>query len=229
MFSLGTPTACRLPMISRIISGEEQQAGAPEGLILMPTTSVGSINLAHAARRERSPVSSFIPCSIMRPTTGCETRFRTMDFGSESSTTRPGNNPGIPSGDCLTCGNPCTSIGGGSGSVTFSCPGELGSNPRNKPALLKQLAFTNVRRSMVGSGQKNKRLSLRHRPSSLQLLFHHRDNRASTGYTCASHRHRGHFHYAEMDKDVSAGTPGDGNNVWDARLQIGRASCRERV
>src|SRR5437867_13425789 len=123
----------------------------------MPTTSVGSINLAHAARRERSPVSSFIPCSIMRPTTGCETRFRTMDFGSESSTTRPGNNPGIPSGDCLTCGNPCTSIGGGSGSVTFSCPGALGSNPRNKPALPKQLAFTKVRRSMVGSEYKSRR------------------------------------------------------------------------
>src|SRR5256885_16961902 len=154
MLRAGTPTDCTPLMISRTISGEEQQAGAPEGLILMPTTSVGSITLAHAARNERSPVSSFIPCSIMRPTAGCETRFWTIDFGSDSSTTRPGNNPGIPSGECLTCGNPCTSIGGGSGSVTFSCPGALGSKPRNKPALPKQLVFTKVRRSMLAPGKK---------------------------------------------------------------------------
>src|SRR5438552_7453255 len=71
---------------------------------------------------------------------------------------------------------------------------------------------------------KKQTLSLRHRPSSLQLLFHHRDNRASTGYTCASHRHRGHFHHAEMDKNVSTSAPGDGNNVWIPRL-LKRASA----
>src|SRR5256886_11468544 len=171
MLRTGTPTDCSPLMITRTISGEEQQAGAPEGLILTPTTSVGSINLDHASRSELSPVSSFIPCSIMRPMMGCETRFRTIDFGSDSSTTRPGNNPGIPSGECLACGNPCTSIGGGSGSVTFSCPGALGSKPRNKPALPRQLAFTKVRRSIGLAPRKKQTHSLRHHPSSLQLLF----------------------------------------------------------
>ena len=127
--------------------GDEQQAGAPEGLILIPTMSEGSTNLAQAAATERSPVNSLIPRSIMARTTGCETRLRTMDFESVTSTTRPGNSPGMPSGDLAGFG-PCTTlIGGGSGRVTS--PKALGSMPsRNRLALPTQLALTNVRRSI---------------------------------------------------------------------------------
>src|SRR5256885_8882120 len=102
----GTPTDCTPEIISRTISGDEQHAGVPEGLILMPTTSLGSRNFAHAAVTELSPVSSFIPRSSMRCTTRCETRLRAMELGSEISITRPGNNPGIPSGEDLLCGSP---------------------------------------------------------------------------------------------------------------------------
>ena len=91
-------------MISRTISGEEQQAGAPDGLILMPTTSFGSINFAHAACADFSPVNSNIARSSMPCTIGCETRFRMMALGSRISTTRPGKSPGIPSGDGFVSG-----------------------------------------------------------------------------------------------------------------------------
>ena len=113
MLPAGTPADWTPLMISRTISGDEQQAGAPDGLILMPTISEGSTNFAQAAATERSPVNSFIPRSIMSRTTGCETRLRTMEFESVTSTTRPGNNPGIPSADLAGFGPWTTSIGGG--------------------------------------------------------------------------------------------------------------------
>ena len=50
MLPAGTPADWTPLMISRTISGDEQQAGAPEGLILIPTMSDGSTNLAQAAR-----------------------------------------------------------------------------------------------------------------------------------------------------------------------------------
>ena len=78
-------------MISRTISGDEQHAGAPDGLILIPTTSLGRINFAHASRADLSPVNSFIARSSIRPTMGCETRLRTMALSSRTSTTRPGS------------------------------------------------------------------------------------------------------------------------------------------
>src|ERR1700739_1786038 len=101
MFRDGTPTDCNEEIISRTISGEEQQAGAPDGLILMPTTSFGSINLAHESFADFSPVNSFIAWSSKRRSTGRATRLRTIAFWSRTSITRPGNSPGIPSGDGL--------------------------------------------------------------------------------------------------------------------------------
>src|SRR6266567_384311 len=135
-------------MISLTISGDEQQAGAPDGLILIPTISEGSTNFAQAAAVERSPVNSFMPCSIMARTTGCETRLPAMEVGSETSTTRPGNSPGMPSADLAGRGPWTISIGGGSGRVTS--PKALGSSPsRNRLALPTQLALTKVRRSIT--------------------------------------------------------------------------------
>src|ERR1041384_4075523 len=99
IFFLGTPAASKPLTISRIISGDEQQAGAPEGLILIPTTSLGSMNLDHAARSELSPVNSFMPLSIIRATTGCDTRLATIACGDETCTTRPGYSPGMPNGE----------------------------------------------------------------------------------------------------------------------------------
>src|SRR5207237_814020 len=64
MLLAGTPTDCTPATISRMISGEEQHAGAPEGLILIPTMSAGPMNLAQAAGSELSLVSSFMPRSI---------------------------------------------------------------------------------------------------------------------------------------------------------------------
>src|SRR5919108_2893008 len=118
MFSLGTPTDSTPLIISRTISGEEQQAGAPDGLILIPTMSLGATNLAHAARIELSPVSSRMPRSIIRAITGCDTRLPTIASGENNSTTRPGNRPGIPSLDDLASGRPCTSTGGTGGKTT---------------------------------------------------------------------------------------------------------------
>src|SRR5436190_9428552 len=112
----GTPTDCGPLMTSRTISGEEQQAGAPEGLILIPTTSVGSTNLDW-------PVRSFIPCSIMRPHDGLRNavphnRFRIRQFHhSARKQSRHSQR------ECLTCGDPCTSIGGGSAALHSLCPG----------------------------------------------------------------------------------------------------------
>src|SRR5580765_7648858 len=118
MLLVGTPADWTPLIISLTISGDEQQAGAPEGLILIPTMSEGSTNFAQAAATERSPVNSVMPRSIMDRTTGCETRFRAMAFGLETSTTRPGNSPGMPSAD-FAGRAPCTTlIGGGSGIVT---------------------------------------------------------------------------------------------------------------
>src|SRR5256886_1958572 len=150
----GTPTDCGPLMISRTISGEEQQAGAPEGLILMPTTSVGSINLAHAARSEPWPVRSFIPCSIMRPHNGLRNavphnRFRIRQFHHSARKQSRHSQRGV-----LDLRQPVHLDWRWLGSVTFSCPGALGSNPRNKPALPKQLAFTKVRRSMLAPRKK---------------------------------------------------------------------------
>src|SRR5438105_13415278 len=113
MLPTATP-ADRTPlMISRTISGDEQHAGAPDGLILIPTISEGSTNFAQAAATVRSPVNSFMPRSIMARTIGCATRLRTMDFESETSTTRPGNNPGMPSTDLAGRGPWTILIGGG--------------------------------------------------------------------------------------------------------------------
>src|SRR5438876_7353155 len=71
MLLAGTPTDCTPATISRMISGEEQHAGAPEGLILIPTMSAGPMNLAQAAGSELSLVSSFMPRSIMTLISGC--------------------------------------------------------------------------------------------------------------------------------------------------------------
>src|SRR3989442_13921927 len=76
MLLAGTPTDCTPATISRMISGEEQHAGAPEGLILIPTMSAGPMNLAQAAGSELSLVSSFMPRSIMTLISGCATRLR---------------------------------------------------------------------------------------------------------------------------------------------------------
>src|SRR5581483_5121808 len=153
MLLAGTPTDCTPEIISRTISGDEQHAGVPEGLILIPTTSLGPINFAHAAVTELSPVSSFIPCSSIWCTTGCETRLRTIEVGFEISTTRPGNNPGIPSGDGLPCGSPCPSMGGGLGRETS--PRTVGSSPcKNRPALPQHAPSTKVRRSIMSSELK---------------------------------------------------------------------------
>src|SRR5580704_12724378 len=149
MLAAGTPADCTPLMISRTISGEEQQAGAPDGLILIPTMSAGSTNLAHAAEADFSPVNSFIPRSIMPRTTGCETRLLTIEFESWTSTTRPGNSPGIPFGALAGRAPWTTSIGGDWGRVTS--PKALGSRPsRNRLALPTQLALTKVRRSING-------------------------------------------------------------------------------
>src|SRR6202021_2620400 len=93
-------------------SGEEQQAGAPEGLILIPTMSLGSTNLAHAACTDFSPVNSFIECSSIWRTIGWDTRLRTIAFDLRTATTRPGNSPGIPSGEGLKSARPGSSLGG---------------------------------------------------------------------------------------------------------------------
>src|SRR5437899_8622639 len=121
MLLAGTPTDCTPPTISRMISGEEQHAGAPEGLILIPTTSAGPMNLAQAAGSELSLVSSFMPRSIMTLISGCATRLRAIALALETSTTRPGNSPGIPNGDGLTCGRPCVSIGARVGADASRC------------------------------------------------------------------------------------------------------------
>src|SRR5256884_6599114 len=134
----GTLRSCRALMISRTSSGEEQQAGAPEGLILIPTTSVGSMNFNQAALTVLSSVSSFIPSSSMRRMILCERRFPAMDRGSETCTTRPGNKPGIPRGEGLKSFRPHTWIGGGTGNRIPSWM--LGPNPpRKSPALPKQV------------------------------------------------------------------------------------------
>src|SRR2546423_12125127 len=147
MLCAGTPTSCNALIISRTSSGEEQQAGAPEGLILIPTTSVGSMNFNQAALTVLSPVSSFIPSSSMRRMIPCETRFPAMDRGSETCTTRPGNKPGIPRGEGLKYFREHTWIGGGTGNRIYSWM--LGPNPpRKSPALLKQVLFTKPRRSI---------------------------------------------------------------------------------
>src|SRR5438128_11973891 len=116
MLLAGTPTDCTPATISRMISGEEQHAGAPEGLILIPTMSAGPMNLAQAAGSELSLVSSFMPRSIMTLISGCATRLLAITLAFETSTTRPGIGPGIPTGDGLTCGRPCIAIGGRAGS-----------------------------------------------------------------------------------------------------------------
>src|SRR3954469_4267432 len=164
MLPAGTPTDRTPSMISRTISGDEQQAGAPDGLILIPTMSEGSTNLAQAARNEGSPVNSFIPRSIIPRTTDCDTRLRTMDSEWLTSTTVPGNNPGIPSEDFSGRTPWTTCIGGGSGRVTS--PKALGSMPsRKRLALPRQLALTKVLRSIESAPfGENVPLRLRHGP-----------------------------------------------------------------
>src|SRR5437016_8215242 len=84
MLLAGTPTDCTPATISRMISGEEQHAGAPEGLILIPTMSAGPMNLAQAAGSELSLVSSFMPRSIMTLISGCATRLRAIALALET-------------------------------------------------------------------------------------------------------------------------------------------------
>src|SRR5437879_12086468 len=115
MLLAGTPTDCTPPTISRMISGEEQHAGAPEGLILIPTTSAGPMNLAQAAGSELSLVSSFMPRSIMTLIWGCATRLRAIALALESSNTCAGNSAVIPKGDGLTCCRSGLSLGGRAG------------------------------------------------------------------------------------------------------------------
>src|SRR5580704_8521582 len=98
---VGTPADSSPLMISLMISGEEQQAGAPDGLILIPTMSAGVTNFAQAAALLVSPVSSFIPRSSITLITGCETRLFTIERESNSSITRPGYKPGMRSGEGL--------------------------------------------------------------------------------------------------------------------------------
>src|SRR5271165_527982 len=147
MFRAGTPNDRTALIISLTSSGEEQQAGAPDGLILIPTTSFGSMNFASAACADGSPVSSFSPRSNISCTIGCETRFLTIDRLSAISTTRPGNSPGIPRGDFFLHGASCTSIDGACGSTTSS-PGAV-NPPTSKLALPMHVRFTNVLRSMA--------------------------------------------------------------------------------
>src|SRR3984957_4627071 len=99
-------------MISRRISGEEQQAGAPDGLILIPTMSPGLINFAQAACADFSCVSSFIAYSSICRTIGCETRLRAMALGFRTSITRPGNNHCMSKGEPLEYGRPGSEVGG---------------------------------------------------------------------------------------------------------------------
>src|SRR5271169_2764022 len=147
MFRVGTPTDRSPPIISLTNSGEEQHAGAPDGLIFTPTTSFGSTNFANAASVEFSPVNSFNPRSSISCTIGCETRLSTIARASATSTTRPGNNPGIPKGDFLPSGASRTSIGGACGRPASSVP-NAGIPPKSSPALPTQVLFTNVLRSM---------------------------------------------------------------------------------
>src|SRR6267154_447962 len=115
MFCTGTPADCIPATISLTISGEEQQAGAPEGLILMPTMSFGSMNLLHASRTSCAPVNSHNARSSIRRMTGCETRLDTIAWGSATSTTRPGKSPGMRKGEgCVPAGS-FTYMGGAGG------------------------------------------------------------------------------------------------------------------
>src|SRR5437773_10437387 len=106
MLLAGPPTGRTPVTIARMISGEEQHAGAAEGLVLIPTMSAGPMDLGPAAGSELSLVRSFMPRSIMTLISGCATRLRAIALALETSTTRPGNSPGIPNGDGLTCGRP---------------------------------------------------------------------------------------------------------------------------
>src|SRR5207244_12454397 len=102
----GTPTDCTPPTISRMISGEEQHAGAPEGLILIPTTSAGPMNLAQAAGSELSLAGSFMPRSRMTLISGCATRLRALALALETSHTPPGTSPGLANAVVVPCGIP---------------------------------------------------------------------------------------------------------------------------
>ena len=109
-------------MISRTNSGEEQHAGAPDGLILIPTTSFGSTNFANAAVVEFSPVNSFSPRSQHLVYHRLGDSVSRNARASATSTTRPGYNPGMPNGDFFAKGASCTSIGGACGITTCSVP-----------------------------------------------------------------------------------------------------------
>src|SRR4051812_5340723 len=70
-----------------------------------------------------------------------------MDSGWKSSTTRPGNRPGIPSGDGFAGRMPCTSMGGGAGRPGLAWPlpaPELNNNA----AVPHPVVLTKSRRSI---------------------------------------------------------------------------------
>ena len=101
MFRAGTPTDCTAAMISRMISGEEQQAGAPDGLILMPTMSLGSMNFAQASREDvlarqffHRPLEHTAHNRLRNAI--ARDRIRVVDLDDPS-----GKNPGMPSGEGL--------------------------------------------------------------------------------------------------------------------------------
>ena len=94
MLPAGTPADWMLLMISRTISGDEQQAGAPLQGINLDADDVR--RLETGGRVICSPVNSFIPRSIMSRTTRCgkpiaHDGLRIGDFHHPS-----GNNPAGP-------------------------------------------------------------------------------------------------------------------------------------
>ena len=73
MFAGFTPTAIRLLTISATTSGIDIAPGAPEQLILMPTTSCALKKRAQLSRGSLSPVSVVMPRAIIACTVGTST------------------------------------------------------------------------------------------------------------------------------------------------------------
>ena len=100
----GTPTALSARMTSRSSAIEVTVAGALDGLTLMATVSPGDTNRAHASLAARSPVSDAIPSVSIVRTAGSEILRSTIAPGWKTSTTRPGNRPGMASFDGVKSG-----------------------------------------------------------------------------------------------------------------------------
>src|SRR5688500_15001144 len=98
MFAAGTPTAMRFRAMSATTSGDDIMFGAPEQLILIPTTSLGVTKRAQESRSSLSPVSARIPSrSILRTTAGSTFPVVSSMLEAECTlTTWPRYGPGIP-------------------------------------------------------------------------------------------------------------------------------------